>query len=265
MSRPRRRERRSSAHSSSSGACRRARVASGRRASPAVARVPARAAPVTEPGRAPGARSVPARDGGGRRSCPARWLRTRRSRRPRPHRGHLAAGLPSTRSTAPRPPPSRRPGRRRTLPPGRASRAASSRASRGTPPEGASRRSPSRRAGRRERAARCRRASSRSAEPSRRRRRCSARTRPRAGHRCPRSPLRAGFAAACRARPGTATARSRRPVGTWARRRIRRCVRRTPHAVPLRPERARPHAAARWRASVARRRTDARAGARRRP
>ena len=91
---------------------------------------------------------------------------------------HLADLRPgSRRRTSPPRPRSRRRGRRRTRPRGRASRAAPSRASARRSRASARRRAPGSRAGRRGRAARCRRASSRSGGRARSRRRSSGRSR----------------------------------------------------------------------------------------
>ena len=81
----------------------------------------------------PGARSAPARDGGDRRSFPARWLRARRSPRQRPRPARRAARGASTHRSGPLRLRSRRPARRRRRPPGpRISRSAQSSVSRHT-------------------------------------------------------------------------------------------------------------------------------------
>ena len=81
---------------------------------------------------------------------------------------------------------------------------------------------PASRAGRRGRAARCRRASSRSGGPSRSRRRRSAQSRRRPGRRCRRAPSPAASRATSRARRAPAAARSSTTAGTSARDRSRR-------------------------------------------
>ena len=115
-------------------------------------------------------------------------------------------GHASRRRTCPPRLLSRRRARCRSRLRGRASRAAPSRASPQRSAAAARHRWPGSRAGTRVPAARCRRASSRSAARSSARRRCSARSRRRRGRRCRRRPSSAASAApsaARRARAGT--------------------------------------------------------------
>ena len=139
--------------------------------------------------RGPPARSAPARDGGGRRSCPPRSRRARRSRRPRPRRAARAAR--ATRPHVEAPLDALGVGVERrveaALGPAHLAQRPVERVAADLPQALLAGGLPSR-AGRRARAARCRRASSRSAAPSRWRRRCSARSRRRAGRGCRRRP-----------------------------------------------------------------------------